>query len=383
MRLAVYGAGKCGEYVMQEIKGCTNSKIEGALFIDNNTNLQGRDETPVISLECFMESYCGTVDGVLVAASDELTVQEMVVSLLNRNYQNIYLLPENVLRGKLPILEKNGNLASYIKHISRCKPILPYVEYHVSDYCNLKCKRCGHFSNLVTEKLFPDIEEFRIALAELGKRFQNIKKFRLMGGEPFINPDLRLFIYEVRKAFPYADISIVSNGLLLPHISEETAEAVRDCGAIIDISQYPPTRKIIGKILKAAEEKNLNVYLSEKIDSFFKSVSSDMSLDYEKIYKDCGSRTCHFLRNGRLYFCPAVSLLFEYKDFLGLDIKEEEVLTHSFDLKNSNETGWEMLKKMLCPFEFCKHCTQRKWYEWSFSDKIIKKEDWLVLENEN
>lgn len=33
MKIAIYGAGKCGEYVVQKINACLDSKIKISLFI--------------------------------------------------------------------------------------------------------------------------------------------------------------------------------------------------------------------------------------------------------------------------------------------------------------------------------------------------------------
>jgi len=150
MRVAIYGAGKCGEYVLHEIQSHQESKVEILVIIDNNSSYSGKlvFGIPVINVESFIDSYCETVECVLITVWDELIAQEMAVSLLKKKYSNIYLIPEAVSGGALPILNQFGELASYIKHISYCKPVLPYVEYHVSDYCNLKCKGCGHFSNI-------------------------------------------------------------------------------------------------------------------------------------------------------------------------------------------------------------------------------------------
>ena len=42
MKIAIYGAGNCGEYVIQEMKSAPISKIEVELIIDNNPYLLGR-----------------------------------------------------------------------------------------------------------------------------------------------------------------------------------------------------------------------------------------------------------------------------------------------------------------------------------------------------
>ena len=380
MKIAIYGAGICGEYIIREIRKCKNSKVEVVLFIDNNPIYQGqlKYDLPVVSLDCFMKTYHNVIESVLIAALDELTAQEMVVSLLNKNYNHIFWCTEGAWEAKLPVLNSNGGFRSYIKSVDECKPILPYMEYHVSDFCNLKCKRCGHFSNLVSEKIFPDINEFKTELIELSKRFRDIRKIRLMGGEPFINPNLDGFIYEARKNFPYSDIRVVTNGILLPKISDQVVEAIRNCGVVIDISQYPPTKEVIERIVSFAQEKKLRIQITKEITKFFKSVNAGISTDYEKIYSDCISRTCHFLRKGHLYVCPAPILFFENKEFLELNITQEDLEKNSFDLIHGNEDGWQILKKFLTPFDFCQHCVKAEWHDWKASKQIIKKEDWIV-----
>jgi Molybdenum cofactor biosynthesis enzyme len=379
MKIAVYGAGKCGEYVVQEISTYRNSKIEVKLFIDNDQFYSGKQKCnlPVVSLDSFCDSYRETVECVLIAVSNVLVAQEMAVSLLNKNYKNIYLLPAGALEAELPLLNINGEFRNYIKHIRKCKPVLPYLEYHVSDYCNLKCKRCGHYSNLITEKVFPDIEEFEKTLWRLKSKFKNINIFRLMGGEPFANPELDMYVYKLREYFPYADIRVVSNGLLLPKASRQVINSIVNCGAVIDISQYPPTRNMIDEILEFAEINELKVEVGKKITEFFAQYSLKHSGDLNEIFSNCISKTCYFLRGQRLYLCPSVALTYENREFLGFDISEETMMKNSFDLIQGKEDGWDMLKKMSLPNDFCRYCTNVEWHKWSIS-KDIKKEDWFV-----
>lgn len=155
MKIAIYGAGKFGEYVGRKIKENVDAGIEISVFIDNNVKYSGlhKCEKPIVDLEDFFRCYVGKVDRIIIAASDAMIAQEMALSLIKQKYFNIYMIPEAVYSGQLPIFF-NGKLASYIKLFDQQKPILPYLEYHVSDFCNLKCKGCGHFSNRVNEKFF-------------------------------------------------------------------------------------------------------------------------------------------------------------------------------------------------------------------------------------
>ena len=363
---------------MRKIEAFGNSIIEISLFIDNNPIYYRKVKygLPVVDLYNFIHFYCKTVDSVLIAVSDMLIAQEMAVSLLNEKYNNIYFLPRMAWEAQLPILNGNGEFCSYIKQIKSCNPILPYIEYHVSDYCNLKCKRCGHFSNRVTEKVFPDVEEFQKSLSGLSQRFANVKTFRLMGGEPLVNTELDLFIYIVREKFPYADIRIVSNGLLLPKLGQKIVESIKKCGAVIEISQYPPTRDIIENVIEFLERNQLKFEISKEITEFFSCVGFSSIEDSKRIFSNCVSKTCYFLRGSRLCCCPAVALFYENSEFLELNISKEIMIKNSFDLIEGTENGWEILKKIFYPNDFCRYCTDVEWHKWSNSKKI-KKEDWF------
>ena len=91
---------------------------------------------------------------------------------------------------------------------------LHYLETHLVDHCNLKCKGCGHFSSL-SEKRYTDVDIFKRDLMRLSGLFDNISRIRLMGGEPLLHPDVLGFVKSSRLAFPNADIWVVTNGLLL------------------------------------------------------------------------------------------------------------------------------------------------------------------------
>lgn len=380
MKIAIYGAGKCGEYVAKELQLNKNIKVRCDLFIDNNPELFGKQKfgIPIINLDDFINGYSKNVDNVLIAVSNWSAVQEMVISLLRHNYIHIYLMPESVFNGRLPILNREGEFISYIKFFHDYQPSLPYLEYHVSDFCNLKCKGCGHFSNRVTEKIFPDIEEFEESLTGLKVKFKNIKNFRLMGGEPLVNPNLSKFIYMAKSYFPYADLKVVTNGLLLPQINTEVIKAIRDCNVVVDISQYPPTRNMIEDIVNFTERNQIPICIGKEITQFMKQMCSSINNNFERAHRRCISKGCHFLRKKRLYPCPEVSLLYENRDFFEVNITKEMLECNSFDLVDGKENGWEILESIIKPFEFCRYCsTEVAWFDWSHSG-IINKEDWMV-----
>lgn len=62
-------------------------------------------------------------------------------------------------------------------------PELMQLEVHLADHCNLNCKGCSHFSNLVSSAKFADFNQFRKDILQLTHYFSQIHTFFLLGGE--------------------------------------------------------------------------------------------------------------------------------------------------------------------------------------------------------
>lgn len=248
------------------------------------------------------------------------------------------------------------------------RPSLRYIEYHITDYCNLKCKGCGHRSNLVKDMKFADIDEFQFALEKLAEKFYNIEQFRLMGGEPLLCSSLHEYIDSVHAVFPYSDIKIVSNGILYKRINERIAASMRNANAQLQISQYPPTGKLLDEIIFFCEEKNIQLQISEPVTEFFDMEDSGLNRGFQEKWNICGSKNCHFLNGTRLYPCIGMWVRHRFeKEFPeGRGVNDYENDAFSFDLKSPvSLDGWDMIKKMENPFQICEKCGDKiVWFQW-------------------
>ena len=148
----------------------------------------------------------------------------------------IYRIPVFAMQYKLPIIQ-NGELipGTYAKVSSDSSNLL-YLETHVADTCNLKCRGCMHFSNIAIHPNYPDLQKFEQDFKRLSELFRNIFIIRLMGGEPLLNPELGSYIRIARQYFPAAELRIVTNGLLIPRQPDNLWEVMRSCHAAMDIS---------------------------------------------------------------------------------------------------------------------------------------------------
>jgi sulfatase maturation enzyme AslB (radical SAM superfamily) len=122
-----------------------------------------------------------------------------------------YCLSENLLTlSETPVKTNGIPLPSPI-------PSLRYLEFQITDRCNLRCRHCyigdGLHQDLPLEKIFKVLKEF-----------EEIQGLRLLlsGGEPLLHPHFWK-INEILREYPFRSI-LLSNGIL---ITKETSKKLR------------------------------------------------------------------------------------------------------------------------------------------------------------
>ena len=186
--------------------------------------------------------------------------------------------------------------------------VLPYLEFHLTDHCNLNCKGCTHYCPLAAER-YLDIADFSKDMQRLSEIFSTISQIRIMGGEPLLHPAVAAFARETRKFFPASAISIVTNGILLPAMKGCFYDNLVENNIILDISVYPATKDKMRSYLSLPAQYQIPMRLFD-VKKFSKFINADGDSDKDSIFRQCQiNRYCTFLLNGRLYHCcmPALS----------------------------------------------------------------------------
>lgn len=257
------------------------------------------------------------------------------------------------------------------------RPVLKYLETHIVDHCNLNCKACHHFCPLAPEN-YVKVENFESDIKEISKKFY-LKRFRIMGGEPLLHPQVCEFLAIARRYLPSTNISIVTNCILLPQMKEEFWDTCRKYDIKIDMSQYP----IVGdketfkqKYFTLVENHNVKIGEVHWADKFWSLLNYKGDSDIKKTFENC-DKFCKTLRNGRLITCSLGSYFDFYNNYFGTNIPEAK----GIDIyKNDAKT---ILKYLNTPMETCRYCTQeRHYFEWGRTEK--KKEEWFIgINSEN
>src|SRR5215212_6976480 len=105
---------------------------------------------------------------------------------------------------------------------------IDYLRVSLTDRCNLRCVYCMPATGMrfaPREELLTDDELLRIIrlTTELGFR-----KFRLTGGEPTVRPNLPELVAAIRALPGVEEVSLTTNGLLLPKLAPRLAAAGLD-----------------------------------------------------------------------------------------------------------------------------------------------------------
>ena len=284
--------------------------------------------------------------------------------------ENIYVIPHTLYQ-KLELSESIDDDAILYPY-KEVLPELMQLEFHLADHCNLNCKGCSHFSNLVPQPVFPDKEQFVRDLQQLTGYFSQIHDFYLLGGEPLLNPEIGVYINTVRKAFPYTNLIIVTNGLLLLSLKEEVIQMIKENRVHISISDYTCLDR--DKIISFIQAHALSADLREGKECFSKYLNPQGNSDKEQVFANCIRRNCTFLAKGKMAACCQPFVVHYFNDYFHENLPEEE----GIDLYEPGLTGWEIQKRLITPMESCRYCSADVPFDWAMSKAPYSKDDWCI-----
>lgn len=362
------------------IKPCdVQLKIDSDIYTDFFTydlsNGISKDYSGLINI--LLDVQESAVSDVLFVLSNDLYFIAACImrEVFTKKKARMFIIPEY----KMSWMDKSYLIEELYVEVDYQKPRLPQYQVHLTDMCNLNCKGCGHFCNIVESPNFLDPQIYKRDIEKLKEKFWGVRWIYLLGGEPLLHKQVYKFMAITREVFPDADIRLTTNGLLLPDMPEEFWQAVRKNHIHIEISQYKKTREKWNLIQLALVENAVpsSTLVQTFKDNFFKHKTLEPHDNPKSSYQQCLSHECHYLRDGKLYLCPCVPLNQFFYNYFKMEMPYEP---QGIDLYNYNLDGWELLKELERPNEACMYCTNTpEWYKW---DVRLKKDasmsDWIV-----
>jgi hypothetical protein len=226
---------------------------------------------------------------------------------------------------------------------------LDYLEFHTNDHCNLKCNNCNNFSNLIKGEVWADYDLFVKDLNRMKELVRHINVIRVLGGEPLLNEDTYKFLLKTREVYPYSQIRLVTNGILIPNMSEKLISSIKECNVIVEITAYPPMFSCLDERINWLKEKGIQCELGWLATSFHKPIIERYSFNRTKL--DC--MACVNLREGRLAMCPMIQYIHIYNEANGTHFDEKEGILNIYE---ENMNYKELYHRLMRPVDLCNYC---------------------------
>ena len=375
----IFGAGRFGQAICGKLKKY-NDSIQIAGFIDNAPEKTGIqiDGVTVFSIHNITDEMKKSAE-IFVTILDWDCKVEIINQLEQGRFSHVYLVHPNSWRDDAQLIEDGRVNSQYITELKKegdmFVPVLPYLETHIMNGCLLNCKGCSHFSNLYRFDDAVPFESFQKDMIQLSQRCY-IVKLRLLGGEPLMNPSLLNYLKIARERFPYSDIRVATNGLLVLKLSEEVLQYLSESDIVLDITIYQETYRFKEQLEDLLESYQVRYQMDkENLQKFNKCLTLYGTHDGQRIIEKCSRKNCMILKDGNIYRCPIAAYVPRFNEVFGQNIK-------TVSLCNIYHDGMDKLKELslgreIKATETCNYCVEAVDFPWEVSHKP-KMEEWLV-----
>ena len=285
MRVLVLGNGRKSLQLAYIISDYKEYSLKGV--VDYRNNNWGKSEdidgklikivSPMKAIEMYQDS---AVDAFIMPSLEEDANNRMYRYLAVNNVSECDILYGQELLFHKRELNQEGLITQYVN-----RDELDTIEIHVADHCNMNCKNCSMFCGLVKTPRYSNLEQTRNSLYILKGIFKHIKRIRVIGGEPLLNKELDKYLYMIRDIYPYSDIRVITNGILVVEMNDNLITAFKETSSKLVVTSYLPLVKKLDRINDFLKQKGVNYEISEMIT------------DFQKIYdysgrQDCGPAEC-------------------------------------------------------------------------------------------
>lgn len=317
---------------------------------------------PVIDIHKLSQMYQEEHPVILLAVGYSLTD---VILKLHRNGINevysIYSLLECAIdMGELidPIYgQRMYYLAQQERFIECDKLILDTLDVVVTEKCSLKCEKCSNLMQYYQTPQNLNLDEIRASLDRLLEVVDCIYEFRILGGEPFMNPDFYKLIDWYKENPKIKQFVVLTNATIFP--DKDKLEKLKNPKVKIWLSDYGTLSKKIRDWMAWCENNQIEC-LYHTIDTWHDCGNLEkhgyFSSEIKHIYAKCECRQLPTLLNGRLYNCPYAA------NAINLGAVTDEEAEKDMLVIDGREITKEMVREFLFDRDYlmsCDYCNGR------------------------
>ncbi len=237
----------------------------------------------------------------------------------------------------------------FIDEKSKKGLVIPRLVVELTTACTLKCKYCNN--------LIPQLKPRNVGLERVREDILNISKavdeiiiLELIGGEPFLYPQLNDVLKTVLELNNVFEVEITTNGTIVP--GRELVEKLKNPKVVVHISCYDSSNRVfeLEKLFFDNRIRYVHMNELEWVDSGGVESRNRSKAQIQSEYWRClPSYTCKTLFDGKIYACARSASLYEMgvlndgDGFVVIDNRES--------LRNDLRDFWLRISD-----EACNHC---------------------------
>jgi organic radical activating enzyme len=269
------------------------------------------------------------------------------------------------------------------------KPRVEYVEFYITNVCNLTCTGCNRFN----DRKFTGWQRWSdyVDVYEQWAEQIDISMITILGGEPLLNSTFYDWLEGITRLWPKANVGIPSNGYQLPK-HKKFYKYLKDNKRIsfnVGVHNKKERQKLIGyvqdflegnirydydntlyrEVLKMTDENDVTVevrnqwWFHQGAIVRYNNIETLHNSDPEVAHEICHSKSCHHFDKGKLYKCGASALFKEYDDQFSLTLSDSDRQLISdvpaLELSASYDEKQKFITQVLPnPIPQCKFCPE-------------------------
>ena len=219
------------------------------------------------------------------------------------------------------------------------KNVIPFMDIDVTTICNLRCKRCGKCTPYFEKKHNFSAQEIKENLELLERHVDKIYYASIIGGEPFLNPELAQIIEIISQSKKIMNLELTTNGTVVP--SDELLTAIKKSGLAVHISRYPNlSEKLTNNRIRLEEKlKEYGIFyeyqfIEDWLDFGDIKKRSFKKIQLKNMFLNCPMNTCTVFNGKKLYRCGKASYISQHSmEEDGQDIIKLDEIKSRRDMK--------------------------------------------------
>jgi hypothetical protein len=227
------------------------------------------------------------------------------------------------------------------------KVVLPHIDIYITKSCNLKCEHCASY-NPFRHGIIPK-EDVIKTIAQWSERISP-QTVALLGGEPLLHPDYQEITIAARNAWKQSDLTIITNGLLLPKVQDDFLMQMADNNIGFVISRHINTENYnrnLNEVINRFQKFNVKYEIIESHKSWVTCHSLDTegiprspNSNPQKAWTHCLAKRCTTISGNQICYCSIIINILQAVSEGSLPLAEfSDIVKHKLiTLDNSNET---------------------------------------------